>query len=94
MLHLGDFKYALRLMFKRPGFTLLTVIVLSGGFSISLYAFAALKTLVYGDLPVADGGSIVSIGAGRWPNVVPLDAYELARIREEAQGLTGLGMYL
>jgi hypothetical protein len=33
MLNFGDVKYALRLMLKRPGFTLLTVLVLSGGFS-------------------------------------------------------------
>lgn len=93
MLNLGDFKYALRLMLKRPGFTLLTVIVLSGGFSISLYTYGALKTLVYGDLPVTDGGSIVRVGGGRWPDFKPLDAYELAQIRKEARGLSELGVY-
>lgn len=93
MLNLGDVRYALRLMLRRPGFTLLTVLVLAGGFSISLYAFGALKTLVYGDLPVADGDSIVSVGAGRWPDFEPLDAFELARLRSEARGLTGLGVY-
>jgi predicted permease len=93
MLNSGDLKYALRLMVKRPGFTLLTVLVLAGGFSISLYAFGALKTLVYGDLPFADGGSIVRIGVGPLPNFEPPDAYELAQIRREAQGLSGLGVY-
>jgi putative ABC transport system permease protein len=93
MLNLGDVRYALRLMFKRPGFTLLTVVVLSGGFSISIYAFGALTTLVYGDLPVANNESIVRVGAGSWPNFEPLDAYELAQIRNEARGLDGLGVY-
>jgi len=90
---LGDVKYALRLLLKRPGFTLLTVLVLSGGFSISLYTFGALKTLVYGSLPVTNGESIVSIGAGTWPNFEPLDAYELAQIRNEARALAGLGVF-
>ena len=93
MLNLSDFKYALRLMLKRPSFTLLTVLVLSGGFGISLYTFGALKTIVYGDLPVAEGGSIVRVGIGRWPNFQPLDAYELARIRSDARGLAGFGAY-
>jgi predicted permease len=93
MLNFGDVKYALRLMLTRPGFTLLTVLVLAGGFSISLYAFGALKTLVYGDLPVADGESIVRVSAGRPPNFGPLDAYELAQIRNEARGLTEFGAY-
>ena len=93
MLSLGDVRLALRLMLKRPGFTFLTVLVLSGGFSISLYAFGALKTLVYGDLPVANGASIVSVRAGRWPNFGPLDAYELAQIGNEAEGLAELGAY-
>lgn len=93
MLNLGDFKYALRLILRRPGFTLLTVLVLSGGFGISLYTFGALNTIVYGDLPIADGGSVVRVGVGRWPNFEPLDAYELAQIRKEARGLSGLGAY-
>lgn len=93
MLSLSDFKYALRLMLMRPGFTLLTVVVLAGGFGISLYTFGALNTIVYGDLPVADGGSVVRVGVGQWPNFEPLDAYELAAIRDEARGLSGLGAY-
>jgi predicted permease len=93
MLSLGDFKYALRLLLKRPGFTLLTVLVLSGGFGISLYTFGALNTIVYGELPVANSESVVRVGVGQWPNFEPLDAYELAQIREEARGLNGLGAY-
>ena len=93
MLTPNDFKYAVRLMLQRPAFTLLTVLVLAGGFGISLYTFAALNTIVYGDLPVAEGGTIRRIGVGQWPSFEPLDAYELARIRDEADGLTALGAY-
>jgi hypothetical protein len=93
MLTLGDFKYALRLLAKSPGFALLTVLVLAGGLGISLYTFAALNTLVYGDVPVADGGTVRRVGIGGWSNFEPLDAYELSVLRAEADGLAALGPY-
>lgn len=93
MLTLSDLRYAVRLMLHRPGFTLLTVLVLAGGLGISLYTYAALNAILYGDLPVADGGTIRHVGIGQWPNIEPLEAYELARIRAEAEGLVALGAY-
>jgi predicted permease len=88
-----DLKYALRLLLKRPWFTLLTVLVLAGGLGISLYTFAVLNTMVYRDLPVPEGQAIVRIGLGDWPTVVPLDAYELARILPAAHNITEGGAY-
>src|SRR5690606_18995009 len=62
---------------------------------ISLYTFAALKTMVYGDLPLPDGSSIVRVGAGAWANLdpEPLDAFELAAVRNEANSLRELGAF-
>src|SRR5262245_45682989 len=88
-----DLKYALRLLLKSPWFTALTVLVLAGGLAISLYTYAALSTMVYRDLPLPDGGSIVRIGYGQWPNVRPLDAFELAGLRAQAGGVQELGAY-
>ncbi|HEY5567783.1 MAG TPA: permease, partial [Gammaproteobacteria bacterium] len=88
-----DLKYAVRLLMKSPWFTLLTVVVLSGGLGISLYTFAALNTMIYRDLPLPDGGSIVRIGVGDWPDFEPLDAFELAELRAEAHSLSELGVY-
>ena len=88
-----DLKYALRLLAKSPWFTALTVLVLAGGLAISLYTYAALNAMVYRDLPLPDGGSIVRIGYGRWPNVRPLDAFELAGLRAQAGGVEELGAY-
>ena len=64
-----DLRYALRLLTKSPWFTALTVLVLAGGLGISLYTYAALNMMIYRDLPLPDGGSIVRIGYGEWPNV-------------------------
>jgi predicted permease len=89
-----DLKYAVRLLVKRPLFTLVTVLVLTGGLGISLYTFAALKTIVYRDLPVPDSGSIVTVGAaGAGPNIEPLETFELATVRNEAKNLGELGVF-
>lgn len=90
-LTLTDLKYAARLLVKTPVFTLLTVVVLAGGLGISIYTFAALNTLIYGDLPLPDSGSIVRVGTDEWPDFEPLDTYELARIRDQAETVGELG---
>jgi len=92
-LTLSDLKYAVRLLVKRPGFALSTVLMLAGGLSISLYTFAVLDTMLYRDVPLPDGGSIVKLGAGSWVDIEPLDAFELATIRAEAESLGELGVY-
>ena len=93
MLSISDLKFAVRLLFRRPGFTLVTVLVLTGGLAISLYTYAALNTLIYGELPVPDGDSIVTVGTGEWPEFEPLDAFEVAQLRSQVTGLSGLGAY-
>jgi predicted permease len=88
-----DLKYALRLLRKSPWFTALTVLVLAGGLGISLYTYAALSTMMYRELPFPDGGSVVRIGYGAWPNFEPLDAFELAELRTQAELVDELGVY-
>jgi predicted permease len=92
-LTLSDLKYAVRLLVKRPGFALSTVLMLAGGLGISLYTFAVLDTMFYRDVPLPDGASIVKLGAGSWVDIEPLDAYELTTIRAEAESLGELGVY-
>ena len=88
-----DLKYAVRLLVKRPVFTLVTVLVLTGGLGISLYTFAALKTMVYRDLPIPDSGSIVTVGVGASPSFESLEAFELKALRNEATNLSELGAF-
>src|SRR5262245_32277288 len=89
----SDFKYAVRLLVKRPWFTALTVAMLAGGLAISLYTFAVLNTMLYRDLPLPDGGSIVKIGAGSWVDIELLDEFELAELRANATSLSELRVY-
>lgn len=88
-----DLKYTARLLVKRPLFTLVTVLVLTGGLGISLYTFAALKTMVGGGLPIPDGDSVVSVGTAGPGYLAALEAFELAALRNEAGSLTELGIF-
>src|SRR5688572_7643992 len=88
-----DLRYALRLLVKSPWFTSLTVVVLAGGLAISIYTYAALSMMIYRDLPLPDGGSIVRIGHGDWVNFEPFDTFELAELRAQAQSIDELGVY-
>jgi predicted permease len=71
----------------------LTVLVLSGGLGVSVYTFAALNAMIYRDLPLPDGSSIVRVGVGDWVDFLPLDAFELAQIRGQAESVAELGAY-
>ncbi len=93
MINVADLRYAVRLLRKSPWFTLLTVVVLAGGLGISIYTFAALNTMFYRGLPLPEGDAIVRVGAGEWPAIQPLDAYEIAAIRSESTTLREVGGY-
>ena len=93
MFHAADFKYALRLLRKSPRFTLLTVLVMAGGVAISIYTYAVLNTMLYKDLPFADGGSIVRILGKKERRNVALNAFELSQMRLDLRSLTEVGAY-
>ncbi|HEX7154403.1 MAG TPA: ABC transporter permease [Thermoanaerobaculia bacterium] len=69
-----DIRYTLRLLFKSPAFTLLTVLVLTGGLTVSLFTFAFFYTIFYKPLPLKDSETIL-----RAAQVVPLHEYAEAR---------------
>jgi predicted permease len=93
MVRISDFKYALRLLVKRPWFTLSTVLMLAGGLGISLYTFAVLNTMLYPNLPLPEGDSIVKIGSGSWVDIEPLDAFELAELERNSESFAEFGAY-
>lgn len=88
-----DIKYALRLLSKAPKFTALTLFVLVGGLSISLYTFSFLYTLVYKTLPIADGDSALTISLSMEGEGVGIPAYEFSRIRGDLTSFAELGIF-
>jgi predicted permease len=88
-----DIKYALRLLLKTPKFTALTLFVLVGGLSISLYTFSFLYTLVYKSLPLPEGESIkrLSISINNDGRSIP--AYEFIKIKDNLDSLSEVGVF-
>ena len=88
-----DVKHALRQLAKSPGFTVLTVVVLSGGLGLSIFTYSFLHTAMLKPLPVDDGASVVRLLVKRNGSTGPLDAAEFAAMRPGITSLTDLGAY-
>jgi predicted permease len=93
MIESSDLRYAFRLLRKTPGFTLLTILVMAGGLAISIYTYALLNTMLYKDLPIPDGESVVRIQGVNEGFHLPIGAFELAELRDQAQSLDEFGVY-
>ncbi len=61
MITLSDFKYAIRLLSKKPGFTALTTLVMATGIGLSVYLLVFFNTALFKDLPFKDGNSLIHI---------------------------------
>ena len=89
-----DIRYALRLLAKTPVFTVLTLIVLTGGLALSIYTYSFLHSLIFRELPLAGGERMVKVYAEYEGRRNLLDAYELAQIRREVKSLTDVAAYI
>jgi predicted permease len=90
---LMDLKYAFRQLLKAPKFTVLTLLVLVGGLSISLFTFSFLYSLIYKPLPLPDGDNIYRLsisldGSGR-----QIPAYEFLQIRRQLKSVKQVGIF-
>lgn len=93
MFHLMDVRYAFRLLRRSPLFSLLTVLVLSGGLGLAIFTFSFLHTAMLKPLPLPNGDRIVSIRQELGPRTQPIDGADIAVIRSGAKKLTELGAY-
>jgi predicted permease len=95
-----DIKYALRLLFKAPKFTAMTLSVLVGGLSISLFTFSFLYSTLYKSLPLPEGETALSfstealgISNNLDPNQNLISAYEFSQIAQTQDTLSEFGLY-
>ncbi|MCF6442658.1 ABC transporter permease [Pseudoalteromonas luteoviolacea] len=93
MSYIFDIKYACRLLLKSPKFTALTLFVLVGGLSISLYTFSFLYTLIYKPIDLAQSESALTVSAQMNRQSVSIPAYEFSMIREQLDGFSELGIF-
>jgi predicted permease len=88
-----DIKYALRLLFNSPKFTALTLAVLVGGLSISLFTFSFLYSTIYKPLPLPDGDSAKSVAIYGNGEFNELSAYEYFHLKGNVKSLAEFGIY-
>lgn len=93
MVHLQDIRYAFRLLFRSPGFTLLTVLVLAGGLGVSTFTFSFLHAAMIRPLPLGEGERIVRLTRLEQGRRRPVDAVDLAALRATVRSVEGLGGY-
>jgi putative ABC transport system permease protein len=90
-----DFRYALRLLAKKPGFTILTTMVMATGIGLSVFLFSFFHTLLYKDLPFKDSDTLIrmsgSLNGVRIVNGIDLHDYE--QIRTSLKGISEFGAY-
>jgi putative ABC transport system permease protein len=92
---LNDFKYAIRLLSKKPGFTLLTTIVMAAGIGLGIYLFSFFNTMVFKEMPFDDGHSLVQISSGKNGSKEPglINLHDYYEIRTNLQGVAEFGAY-
>jgi predicted permease len=95
-----DIKYALRLLLKAPKFTAMTLSVLVGGLSISLFTFSFLYSTLYKSLPLPEGETALSFSTETTgisnnidPNQILISAYEFSQITQTQDTLSEFGVY-
>jgi len=88
-----DIKYAFRLLFKAPKFTAMTLGVLIGGLSISLFTFSFLYTMVYKPLPIPEAETAKAITVEFDGNYNLITGYEYNNIKESVTSFTEFGVY-
>ena len=93
MLHWTDVRYALRLLRRTPLFTLLTVVVLSGGLGISIFTFSFLHTAMVKPLPLSGGDRIVRLEQATRGASSFFDMVDVATMRPSIGTLTHVGAF-
>ncbi len=93
IMHLRDLRYALRLLIRSPGFTLLTVLVLAGGLGLSTFTFSFLYTAMIRPLPLSEGERIVRIDAVVDGRRRAIDAADVGALRTSLRTVRELGAY-
>ena len=92
-MHIQDIRYALRLLARSPGFTILTVLVLAGGLGLSTFTFSFLHTAMIRPLPLSEGDRIVRLSRLEDGHRRTVDAADVVPLRASLRTVRDLGGY-
>lgn len=88
-----DIKYALRLLFKSPKFSAMTIGVLIGGLSISLFTFSFLYSTIYKPLPIPEGDTAKSVTVYHNEKFRHITGYEYENVKTNINSFEEFGIY-
>ena len=91
-----DIKFAIRLMLKNPGFSLLTIAVMTIGLGICMYNYSFIHGFMLKDLPFENGARMYSINTvqnGIEYNGGTVFIPDYLEMRDELTGLDQIGAY-
>ncbi len=88
-----DIKYALRLLFNAPKFTAMTLGVLIGGLSISLFTFSFLYTSIYKPLPIPEGETAKALAVFEDGKYRYIRSFEYQAIKDNVASFAEFGVY-
>ncbi|MDR7091256.1 ADOP family duplicated permease [Cellvibrio fibrivorans] len=92
MTMIKDIQYALRLLAKKPGFTLLTTLVMAVGVGLSVFLFSMFNTMLFKDLPFKDSDRLVRFHITQ-DGVEASDGVDLHDYAEIASNLKGVELF-
>lgn len=84
-----DIQYALRLLAKKPGFTLLTTLVMAVGIGLSVFLFSMFNTMIFKDLPFKDSDRLVRFHVTQdgVENRASIELHDYAEIKQQVRGV-------
>jgi predicted permease len=90
-----DIQYALRLLAKKPGFTLLTTLVMAVGVGLSVFLFSMFNTMIFKDLPFKDSDRLVRFHVTQEGAETPasIELHDYAEIKNAVQGVELFSAY-
>ncbi len=90
-----DITYAIRLLYKSPGFTALTVFVMAAGISLSVYIFSFFHVVLFKDLSFRDSETLVQIALKRngARTFSELNLFDLDSIHKNVQEINEFSFY-
>lgn len=88
-----DIKYAVRLLFQSPKFTAMTIGVLIGGLSISLFTFSFLYSTIYKPLPIPEGTTAKSVTVYHNERFRHITGYEFENVKNDLSSFDEFGIY-
>jgi putative ABC transport system permease protein len=82
-----DIKYSLRILLKTPGFTALTIAVMTIGLGVSIFMFSVVNAIVFRPLDFKDGDRLMFVNRLVDKKVQTSNLHDYQKIKDESQSL-------